>query len=331
MKCYIIAEAGVNHNGNLDVAKKMVDKAKEAGADCIKFQTFIAENLVIKEARKAEYQKKETGAEESQYDMLKKLELSFDDFKELKNYCNLKDIDFLSTAFDFESIEFLNSIGMDKWKIPSGEVTNLPYLIEITKTCKPIIISTGMCTYDEVNQTIEILKKRGCNDITVMQCTTEYPAPYSNVNLHAMNMMKKELNVPVGYSDHTLGIEVAIAAVALGAQIIEKHFTLDKNMSGPDHKASIEPVELKKMVESIRNVESALGEYNKVPNEVERMTADVVRKSIVAKCKIKKGERLTSDNLTVKRPGSGINPMRWFEVVNQEANRDYEEDELIEI
>lgn len=331
MRCYIIAEAGVNHNGSLKIAKIMVDKAKEAGADCIKFQTFIAENLVTKNATKAEYQKKQTGAEESQYEMLKRLELPFDEFAELKRYCDQKKIDFLSTPFDFESVNFLNSIGMDKWKIPSGEITNLPYLLAISEHIKPVIISTGMSTLSEVKQAIDILRQRGCKDITVMQCTSEYPTPYDYVNLHVMNVMKEELNVPIGYSDHTIGIEVAIAAVTLGATIIEKHFTLDKKMLGPDHKASIEPDELEQMVRSIRNVESALGIYNKVPNEVEKKTAEVVRKSIVAKCVIKKGEILTKDNLTVKRPGNGISPMRWFEVIGKTATKDYIEDELIEI
>lgn len=331
MSTYIIAEAGVNHNGSLKLAKLMIDKAKESGADCIKFQTFVSKNIVSKNASKAEYQKEQTNSDESQLDMLRKLELSFDDFTELKEYCNLRGIEFLSTAFDFDSIDFLNSLDMRTWKIPSGEITNLPYLIKVAKTHKPVILSTGMSNIDEIGQTINILKTNGCKDITLLHCTTEYPAPYEDVNLKAMNTLRENFNMPVGYSDHTKGIEIAIAAVAMGATVIEKHFTLDRNMEGPDHKASLEPDELKAMVEAIRNVESAIGNGEKKPAESEMKNIAIARKSIIARSSIKKGETFTEDNIAVKRPGNGISPMRWFDVIGKTAVRDFEEDELIEI
>ncbi|NMA16666.1 MAG: N-acetylneuraminate synthase [Erysipelotrichia bacterium] len=331
MSTYIIAEAGVNHNGNLELAKLMIDKAKEAGVDCIKFQTFISKNIASKDAGKAEYQKEQTKSNEGQLEMLKKLELSFDDFKELKNYCDSKGIDFLSTAFDFESVDFLNDLGMSVWKIPSGEITNLPYLIKVAKTHKAVVLSTGMCNMMEIEEAVDIFKKYGSGEISLLHCTTEYPTPYEDVNLKAMNTLKQKFGVQVGYSDHTKGIEVPIAAVAMGATIIEKHFTLDRNMEGPDHKASLEPDELKAMVDSIRNIEVAIGSGVKKPAESEKKNIAIARKSIVAKCNIRKGEILSEKNITTKRPGNGINPMRWFDVIGNSAIRDFKEDELIEI
>jgi N,N'-diacetyllegionaminate synthase len=331
MSVYIIAEAGVNHNGCIRIAKMMVDKAKEAGADCIKFQTFIAKNIASKCAEKAEYQKKQTDSDESQLTMLRRLELSFDEFVELSEYCKSKEIEFISTAFDFDSIDFLNNIGMGIWKVPSGDITNLPYLVKIAKLNKPIILSTGMSTMEEIQAALTVLRENGAEEIIVLHCTTEYPTPYGDVNLRAMNSIKNEFNVPVGYSDHTRGIEVSIAAVAMGATVIEKHFTLDRNMEGPDHKASLEPDELKHMISAIRNVEVAIGSGDKKPAESEKKNMAIARKSIIAKCNIKKGEIFTEDNLTVKRPGKGINPMQWFEVIGKIAVRDFEEDELIEL
>ncbi len=331
MKVYIIAEAGVNHNGSIELAKKMVDKAKDAGADCIKFQTFISENIASKNAVKAEYQKHQTNSNENQIDMLKKLELSFNEFLELNEYCNKKDIEFLSTAFDLESIDFLNSIGLKRWKIPSGDITNLPYLIKIASLRKPVILSTGMSTMLDIKNAVSVLEENGSGEITILHCTTEYPAPYKDVNLSAMNTIKREFNAPVGYSDHTKGIEIPIAAVAMGATVIEKHFTLDRNMEGPDHKASLEPDELKLMVSSIRNIELAMGDGMKKPADSEIKNMTVARKSIVANKDISKGEIFTENNLTVKRPGNGISPMKWFEVLGQTATRDFKEDELIEL
>lgn len=330
MSIYIIAEAGVNHNGSFELAKKMVDEAKAAGADCIKFQTFVSKSLVSKTAGKAAYQKKTTDADESQLDMLKNLELSFAEFAALKAYCETKKIDFLSTAFDFESIDFLESLGMEIWKIPSGEITNLPYLMRIAKTGKAVILSTGMSTLEEVETALDVLKANGAGAITLLHCTTEYPAAVAHVNLNAMETMQKVFDLPVGYSDHTQGIEISIAAAALGAVVIEKHFTLDKNMKGPDHRASLEPAQLKAMVSAVRHVEVALGNGRKEPSSEEVQTCKVARKSITAKCRILKGECFTSENLTVKRPGTGINPMKWFDVIGQRADRDYEEDDRIE-
>lgn len=331
MSVYIIAEAGVNHNGSLQIAKELVDSAKNAGVDCIKFQTFIAKNIASKYAGKAEYQKAQTNSVENQQEMLKKLELSFDEFVELKEYCEAKDIEFLSTGFDFESIEFLSNLGMKKWKIPSGEITNLPYLIKIAKYNKPVILSTGMSTIEEIREAIKVLKKYGSGEITVLHCTTEYPAPFEEVNLSAMNSIREEFNVSIGYSDHTIGIEIPIASVALGAIVIEKHFTLSREMDGPDHKASLEPRELKEMVKAIRNVEIALGDGKKQPTKSELKNKEIARKSIVAKCRISKGEIFTEDNITVKRPGNGISPMRWFDILGSSAKREFDEDELIEI
>ena len=331
LSVFVIAEAGVNHNGSLELAKKLVDAAKDAGADCVKFQTFIAENIVSKHAAKAEYQKTDAKDAESQYDMLKKLELSFHEIRELNEYCAKKDIEFLSTAFDLESVEYLNGLSMKRWKIPSGEITNLPYLLKIARLNKPIILSTGMSTLDEIKNAVTVLKQNGAVDITVLHCTTEYPAPYRDVNLRAMLTIKEALNVKVGYSDHTEGIEVPIAAAALGAVVIEKHFTLDRNMEGPDHSASLEPDEFKSMVNAIRNIETCLGDGIKQPVEAEIKNMPVVRKSIVAKRDIKKGEVFSEENLVVKRPGNGISPMRWFDVLGKPAKRDFQEDELIEL
>jgi N,N'-diacetyllegionaminate synthase len=331
MSVFIIAEAGVNHNGNLNLAKELIDVAKEAGADAIKFQTFISEKVVSRYAPKAEYQNIYTSSKESQLDMVKKLELSFDQFRELDKYCKAKEIEFLSTAFDSISIDFLNSLDMKRWKIPSGEITNLPYLIKIAKLHKPVFLSTGMSTMEDIKAALSILKENGAGDITVLHCTTEYPTPFKDVNLNAMNTIMKMFNIPVGYSDHTKGIEVSIAAVALGATIIEKHFTLDRNMEGPDHKASLEPHELKAMISAIRNVEASLGSGVKKPAPSEQKNMTIARKSIVANCKIKKGEVFTENNITVKRPGNGISPMKWFEVIGQVAIRNFEEDELIEL
>jgi len=331
MSVFVIAEAGVNHNGSLELAKKLVDAAKDAGADCVKFQTFVSKNIVSKNAVKAEYQKQQTEPQESQQDMLKKLELSFDEFVELNEYCKSKSIEFMSTAFDFESIDFLDSLEMGTWKIPSGEITNLPYLIKVAKLNKPVILSTGMSTMEDIRSAVEIIKENGVSDLTILHCTTEYPTPFEDVNLKAMNTIREEFNVNIGYSDHTKGIEVPIAAVALGATVIEKHFTLDRNMEGPDHKASLEPNELKAMVDSIRHIELALGNGMKQPAESEKKNMAVVRKSIVAKYNIKKGEVLTEDNLTVKRPGSGISPMKWYEVIGTKAVKDFNEDEMIEL
>ena len=330
MSVYIIAEAGVNHNGDINLAYQLVDAAKAAGVDCIKFQTFKSENLVSHTAQKAEYQKAATG-DSSQQDMLKQLELSFGEFVSLKEYCDRKGICFLSTPFDFESIEFLNSIEMPFWKIPSGEVTNYPYLVALAKTGKPVVMSTGMCEMQEIEDAIAVLRENGASDIKLLHCNTEYPTPYEDVNLKAMKTLRDAFGVEVGYSDHTKGIEVPIAAVAMGASVIEKHFTLDRNMEGPDHKASLEPQELKEMVDSIRHIEAALGSGDKRPSPSEKKNMAVARKSIVAAARIKAGDILTEENITVKRPGNGICPMRWKEVLGTRAVRDFEEDELIEI
>ena len=330
MSVYIIAEAGVNHNGSFELACKLVDAAKASGVDCIKFQTFKSKNLVSRNAQKADYQKTTTG-DGSQVDMLKKLELSYDEFVALKEYCDKVGITFLSTPFDFESIDFLNSIDMPFWKIPSGEVTNLPYLLALAKTEKPVVMSTGMCEMDEIEAAIKVLRENGATDIKLLHCNTEYPTPFEDVNLRAMQTIRDAFGLEVGYSDHTKGIEVSVAAVALGATVIEKHFTLDRNMEGPDHKASLEPDELAAMVSSIRHIEQALGNGEKTPSPSEKKNLVIARKSIVAKKTIKAGEELTEENITVKRPGNGISPMRWFDVIGTMAVRDFEEDELIEL
>ncbi len=331
MKTFIIAEAGVNHNGSFELAKQLIDKAVWAGVDCIKFQTFNSKNLVSAQAQKAEYQKKTTDSNESQLDMLKKLELSHEQFKELKEYCNEKGIMFLSTPFDLESIDFLAELGVNIWKIPSGEITNYPFLRKIAKRKESVIMSTGMCTLEEVCAAVKVLKEFGTTDITLLHCTTEYPAPYDSVNLKAMITLQKEFGFKIGYSDHTNGIEIPVAAVAMGATVIEKHFTLDTNMEGPDHKASLEPDELKQMVLSIRNVEAAIGDGIKQPSEAEKKNIAIARKSIVAKYDIKRGETFTEENLTAKRPGNGISPMNWNNVVGKVAKKDFSVDELIEI
>lgn len=330
MRVYIIAEAGVNHNGSFDLACKLVDAAKDAGVDCIKFQTFKSKNLVSHSAQKAEYQKETTG-DGSQVDMLKKLELSYDEFMRLKDYCDQVGICFLSTPFDFDSIDFLNSIEMPFWKIPSGEVTNYPYLLALAKTGKPVVMSTGMCEMEEIKEAIKVFREHGTTDIKLLHCNTEYPTPFEDVNLKAMQTMRDAFGLEVGYSDHTKGLEVSIAAVVLGATVIEKHFTLDCTMEGPDHKASLEPDELKAMVNSIRHIEAALGSGDKTPSESEKKNISVARKSIVAKRRIKVGETLTEENITTKRPGTGISPMRWNEIIGTRAIRDFEEDELIEL
>jgi len=330
MSVYIIAEAGVNHNGSFELACRLVDAAKNAGADCIKFQTFKSENLVSRSAQKADYQKAMTG-KGTQIDMLKKLELSFDDFLKLKSYCDKKGICFLSTPFDFESIVFLNSIDMPFWKIPSGEITNYPYLVALARTGKPVVMSTGMSDLGEIEAAIIVLKQNGTREIKLLHCNTEYPTPYEDVNLRAMETMRSVFNLEVGYSDHTNGIVVPVAAVALGATIIEKHFTLDRNLEGPDHKASLEPDELTQMVKSIRLVESSLGSGIKKPSPSEEKNKTIARKSIVAKKAIKSGEILTEENITVKRPGNGISPMQWNEIIGSKAVRDFNEDELIEL
>jgi N,N'-diacetyllegionaminate synthase len=331
MGVFIIAEAGVNHNGSLELAKKMVDAAKEAGADCIKFQTFKSEKIVSKSAAKANYQKQQTSNEETQYEMLRKLELSYEEFIQLNAYCKSVDINFMSTPFDMESIEFLSSFEMLYWKVPSGEITNLPYLETIASTGRKVIMSTGMSSLEEIEDAIGVLKKNGSGEITVLHCTSEYPAPYEEVNLSAMKTLADYFGVDVGYSDHTKGTEIAIAATAMGATVIEKHFTLDCQMEGPDHRASIEPKVLKDMVNSIRNVEVAIGDGVKKITSSEINNVAVVRKSIVAKRRIHAGEVYTDENLDVKRPGTGISPMKWYDILGQTAKRDYQEDELIEI
>ena len=331
-KVLIIAEAGVNYNGSLELAYKMVDEAKKAGADIVKFQTGIPDKVMSRFAEKAEYQKKNTGkSEESQLDMVRKLMLKFEEFIPLKKYCEDSDIKFLSTPFDISSIEFLDKLGCDMWKIPSGEITNYPYLVSVAKTRKPIIMSTGMSTLIEVREALNVLKENGAREVSLLHCTTEYPAPLNDVNLKAMQTLKDTFSCKVGYSDHTLGIEIPVAAVAMGASIIEKHFTLDRNMEGPDHKASLEPDELTAMIRSIRNVELALGTGIKEPSESEKKNMAIARKSLIAARDIKKGEVFTEENLTTKRPGNGISPMKWNEVIGAKAIRDFCEDELIEL
>lgn len=330
-KVFVIAEAGVNHNGSIEVAKELVDVAARAGADAVKFQTFKAENLVCKNAEKANYQMETTDTSESQFEMLKKLELTLDMHQQLITYCKQKNIMFLSTPFDIDSLYFLVDLGVEIIKIPSGEIINYPLLREVGKTGKEVIISSGMSTLDEVREALDILKEFGSKRITVLHCNTEYPTPYEDVNLNAMVTMREKLNINVGYSDHTSGIEIPIAATALGASVIEKHFTLDKSMEGPDHKASLEPMELEKMIASIRIVEKAMGNGVKEPSDSESKNINIVRKSIVAKHNIPSGNVFTEENLTTKRPGTGISPMRWNEVIGKVASRDIMEDELIEI
>ena len=327
----IIAEAGVNHNGSIELAKKLIDIAAEAGADFVKFQTFKAEILVTQTADKAEYQKEITDTDESQFAMIKKLELDRKTHEKLIDYCKTKDIQFLSTAFDHDSIDLLDELNIPLFKIPSGEITNLPYLRHIGKMGKPIIMSTGMSSLEEVRDALNVLIESGAEkeQITILHCNTEYPTPMKDVNLKAMLTIKDEMGVNIGYSDHTLGIEVPIAAVAMGATVIEKHFTLDRNMPGPDHRASLKPDELREMVVAIRNIKKAMGAGEKKPSSSETKNISVVRKSIVAKMSIKKGELFTEENLTVKRPGTGISPMGWDAVIGKPASSDYEMDDLI--
>ena len=329
-RALIIAEAGVNHNGSLELAKRLVDAAWECGADVVKFQTAKLDSLVSERAHMADYQKKNTGIVESQKDMLRKLLLGFEDFVELADYCKKTGICFLSTPFDIESIHFLNSM-QDIWKVPSGEITNYPYLVEIGKTGKKVILTTGMSEIDEIRDAICVLKAYGTKDMTILHCTTEYPAPVKDVNLNVMMTLQEEFGYPVGYSDHTQGIEVSLAAAALGAAVIEKHFTLDRALPGPDHKASLDPDELKMMVEGIRKIESALGSFEKSLSDTEIKNRDVARKSIVAVKQIAKGEVLTVNNITTKRPGCGVSPMKWNDILGTRAIRNFDKDELIEL
>ena len=329
----IIAEAGVNHNGDLDLAKKLIDAAAEAGADLVKFQTFNADRLVTSNAKKAAYQAQATDSSEYQHEMLRRLELTPGMHKEIIAHCANRKIGFFSTAFDIESADLLVSYGQKQFKIPSGEITNLPYLRHIGRLGRPVILSTGMATIEEIRSALQILEKSGTpkNSITVLHCTTEYPTPMPEVNLRAMLAIRDNFGVKVGYSDHTLGIEVAIAAVAMGATVIEKHFTLDRNLPGPDHKASLEPSELKSMVAAIRNIEVALGDGIKRPTPSETKNIPVVRKSIIASKAIQAGEIFKNENLTTKRPGTGISPMRFDEVLGMKSRRDFAEGDLIEL
>lgn len=327
---FVIAEAGVNHNGSFKNAKKLVLAAKEAGADAVKFQTFKTENLVTVDAEKAEYQEENT-EKGTQFDMLKKLELSYQEFKDLKDYCDNVGIKFLSTTFDLESVDFLDQLGMDVWKIPSGEITNYPYLVKIAKLNRSIILSTGMADFDEIKEAYNLIREYNDKEIIILHCTTAYPTSFEDVNLKVMQKIADELDVKVGYSDHTLGISVPIASTALGAVVIEKHFTLDKEMEGPDHKASLNPEELKEMVKAIREIEIALGDGIKKISEVEAGNKIVARKSIIAKKDIKKGEIFSEDNLTIKRPGTGISPMKWNEIIGKAANKEYKKEENIEL
>jgi len=328
---FVIAEAGVNHNGSVELAKKLIDVAVDAGADAVKFQTFKASKLVSKNAQKAAYQKETTDAEESQLEMIRKLELDLSTHHELMDYCQSQNIMFLSAPFDHESIDMLHDLGLEIFKIPSGEITNLPYLRHIGSLDKEVILSTGMADIGEIEDAMDVLMEAGTHKekITVLHANTMYPAPMEDVNLKAMLTIGKTFDVKYGYSDHTLGIEVPVAAVAMGASVIEKHFTLDKTMKGPDHKASLEPDELKAMVSAIRNIEMALGSGIKKPSKSERPNMEIARKSIVASQPIHKGETFSEENLAVKRPGNGISPMRWDEILGQKAQRDYAEDELI--
>lgn len=334
-KVIIIAEAGVNHNGDINNAFKLVDAAANAGVDYVKFQTFKAENLVSKNAKKADYQIENTkNSNESQFEMLKKLELSHDDHQKIINYANKNGVKFFSTAFDLESLYYLKEIGLELVKIPSGEITNYPYLKLAAQLFKKVIISTGMCTLEDIKLAVDVFLEEGCliENITILHCNTEYPTPMKDVNLLAMNQIKKVFGTKVGYSDHTLGIEVPIAAVALGATMIEKHFTLDKTMDGPDHAASLEPSELAAMVNAIRNIEASIsGSGVKEPSSSELKNINIARKSIVARKHIQKGDLLTEDNITTKRPGNGISAMKWNEVLGKVAIRDFNTDDLIEL
>jgi N,N'-diacetyllegionaminate synthase len=332
-KVFIIAEAGVNHNGNIEKAIEMISVAKESGADAIKFQTAVPELVITANAEKADYQIGPTEKAESQLEMVKKIHLPLKDYKILKEECELINIEFMSTPFDHKSIQLLADLGLERFKIPSGEITNLPYLRYVGSLGKPIIISSGMSDLKEIESALEVLEMAGTlrREITVLHCNTEYPTPMEDVNLNAMLTMRDELGVKVGYSDHTLGIEIPIAAVAMGATVIEKHFTLDRTQTGPDHNASLEPNELKAMVQSIRNIEESLGDGIKQPSLSELKNIPIVRKSIVAARDIQKEETFTEENLAVKRPGSGVSPMLWDEVIGKMANRAFKSDELIDL
>lgn len=331
MPVTIIAEAGVNHNSDLAMAKEMARAAKECGADIVKYQTTVPELVVSKFAEKAEYQKQTTGAAESQLEMIRRLHFSFEGHRELKEYCDSIGIAYLSTPFDLDSIDFLQQLGTPMWKVPSGEITNLPYLEKIAATKKPVILSTGMSMISEIEDALTILEDGGAGPITLLHCNTEYPTPIEDANLLAMQDLREQFGLPVGYSDHTAGIEADIAAAALGAVVIEKHFTLDKALPGPDHKASLSPEELTAMVAAVRKTELALGDGRKHVTESEAKNKPIARKSILAKRDIKKGETFTPENLTVKRPGDGISPMRWYDVLGKTAKRDFAEDEKIEL
>lgn len=330
----IIAEVGVNHNGSLELARKLVEVAADAGADIVKFQTFKAEKLTTKAAGKAAYQVENTGNNQSQFDMLKQLELPHDYHFILKDYCAQKGIVFLSTPFDIDSIDFLKAMGITIGKISSGEVTNYPFLKAMAEAFPRIILSTGMANINEVKTAVSVLLEHGTakENLSILHCNTEYPTPMEDVNLKAMLDIKEQVDVEVGYSDHTEGIEVAIAAVALGATIIEKHFTLDKEMEGPDHKASMNPKELEALVKAIRNIEKAIGgSGKKCPSASEIKNIEIVRKSIVCKLPIRKGDLYSNENLTVKRPATGLSPMNWTKLIGQAANKDYQPDDLIEL
>ena len=333
-KTIIIAEAGVNHNGDIETAKRLIDVAADAGVDYVKFQTFKANKIVTKQAKRADYQNKNTKDLDTQYEMLKKLELNESSHHLLIKYCNDKGIKFLSTGFDLDSLEFLNKIGIRLAKIPSGEITNYPYLKKVAQLYSEVILSTGMSDMDDIKKALAILLKFGVKkeNLTILHCNSEYPTPMSDVNLKAMLNIQAELDVKIGYSDHTLGIEVPIAAVALGARVIEKHFTLDRNLPGPDHRASLEPNELKSMVNSIRNIEKALsGSGIKEPSKSELKNKQIIRKSIVAIRPIAKGETFNEDNIGTKRPGTGISPIKWESFIGQVAKDDFEQDELISL
>ena len=331
MHTLIIAEAGVNHNGSLEMAKQMALKAKECGADMVKYQTAVPELVISKFAEKAEYQKKTTGEGESQLEMVRRLHFDFAAHKELKEYCDSIGIQYLSAPFDIPSVRFLGSLGLPAIKVPSGELTNLPYLEEVGRTGMPVILSTGMSTLNEIEDAVGILEESGCPDITLLHCNTQYPTPYEDANLTAMIELCRQFGLPVGLSDHTNGWECDVAAVALGAVVIEKHFTLDKNLPGPDQKASLDPAELAAMVQAVRNTEAALGSGKKQVSRSEAGNKAIARKSIVAAREIRAGETFTADNLTTKRPGDGISPMRWYEVLGKTAKRSFAEDEKIEL
>ena len=329
----VIAEAGVNHNGSLSLAKQLIDAAAAAEVDYVKFQTFKTENLVTLNAEKAEYQQRNTGETESQFSMLKKLELSKKDHEELIDYCRIRNVKFFSTAFDLESLDYLHSLNLGLWKIPSGESTNYPYLKKIAGFGEPVILSTGMSELEEVREALQVLLSNGLKreHITLLHCTTEYPTPWTDVNLRAMQTLQDTFGVNVGYSDHTEGIEVPIAAAALGAKVIEKHFTVDRNLPGPDHKASLEPAELKAMVTAVRHIEESLGDGRKIIAESERKNRAIARKSIIAARDIAQGEVLRETDLIVMRPGTGISPMRWNEVIGRIAIRDFRKGDCIEL